>query len=179
MTRMRYGLLGNTGLRVSELFLGARSLMLVVRRESLVDTMSRYLLDRLEAHPRIRILTSTEVVAVGGDDRLRWIRLRHGRAEQTHHDCTGLYCFIGAEATTASLRAEVQVDNSGFILTDRDLRIDDLPEPGRQPMPFESSVPGVFAVGDVRHGSIKRVAAAVGEGASVIRSAHEYLGSTG
>jgi thioredoxin reductase (NADPH) len=89
-----------------------------------------------------------------------------------------MFCFIGADPATAWLRETIALDQAGFVLTDRSL-----PDPvvtgpafaARGPLPFETSVPGVFAVGDVRHGSQKRVAAAVGEGSSAVRSVHEHL----
>jgi len=93
-------------------------------------------------------------------------------------DCSGLFCFIGAEPATGWLGECVALDRGGFILTDRSLpeAITTGPEyAARAPLPFETSLPGVFAVGDVRQGSLKRVAAAVGEGSSAVRSVHEYL----
>jgi thioredoxin reductase (NADPH) len=94
--------------------------------------------------------------------------------EQRTIACSGLFCFIGARPATAWLGAEVLLDRDGFVLTDRQL-----PEPliagSSGPLPFETSIPGVFAAGDVRHGSMKRVAATVGEGSSAVRSVHERL----
>ena len=93
-------------------------------------------------------------------------------------ECVALFCFIGAEPSTSWLDGTVALYEKGFVLTDRSLRLDDLGDPllaGREPLPFETSSPGVFAAGDVRLGSMKRVAAAVGEGSSAIRSVHEYL----
>lgn len=84
-------------------------------------------------------------------------------------DCSGLFCFIGADAATTWLPPHVRLDRSGFVLTERDqadLGSDGTEPPARDTLPFESSVPGIFAVGDVRHGSTKRVAAAVGEGSA-------------
>jgi thioredoxin reductase (NADPH) len=96
-------------------------------------------------------------------------------------DCAGLFCFIGAEPATGWLGGCVALDKSGFILTDRALPDDVLAGSefaARTPLPFETSVPGVFAVGDVRHDSIKRVASAVGEGSGAVRSVYDYLAST-
>jgi thioredoxin reductase (NADPH) len=92
-----------------------------------------------------------------------------------------LFCFIGAEAATSWLGDTVALDPSGFILTDRSLPPSVTSGPSfasRAPLPYETSVPGVFAVGDVRHGSLKRVAAAVGEGSSAVGSAYQHLAST-
>jgi thioredoxin reductase (NADPH) len=89
-----------------------------------------------------------------------------------------LFCFIGADPATAWLGGAVELDDRGFILTDRSLPDAVAAGPAfaaRDPLPFETSVPGVFAVGDVRHGSLKRVAAAVGEGSSAVRSVHDHL----
>ncbi|MBV8959826.1 MAG: thioredoxin reductase, partial [Actinobacteria bacterium] len=97
--------------------------------------------------------------------------------EHTTVDCLGLFCFIGAVPATGWLCKEIVVDRSGFVLTDRSLPEDahSAAFAGREPLPFETSVPGVFAVGDVRSGSMKRVAAAVGEGSSAVKSVHEFL----
>lgn len=148
---------------------------MVVRRDGLADTMSRYLIARIERHPRIRVRPQTQVTAVHGGATLERIDLtREGVTETV--DCAGLFCFIGAQAATGWLPPEVRLDRAGFVLTDRDLATDDADAPLlREPLPYESSVPGVFAVGDVRHGSTKRVAAAVGEGSAAIRSAHVHL----
>ena len=92
--------------------------------------------------------------------------------------CQGLFCFIGAVPATAWLGDSVVLDRSGFVLTDRSLADDVVASSAfgaRDPLPFETSALGVFAVGDVRHGSMKRVAAAVGEGSSAVRSVHDYL----
>jgi thioredoxin reductase (NADPH) len=94
----------------------------------------------------------------------------------------GLLCFIGAQPATEWLRDVVVLDERGFVLTDRSLPDTVIEGPlfaTRRPLPFETSVPGVFAVGDVRNGSLKRVAAAVGEGSSAVRSVHEHLASIG
>jgi thioredoxin reductase (NADPH) len=97
-------------------------------------------------------------------------------------DANGLFCFIGAEAATGWLGDCVALDADGFVLTDRELSDGDATSPrfgGRAPLPYETSHPGIFAVGDVRHGSMKRVAAAVGEGSSAVRSVHDYLATLG
>jgi thioredoxin reductase (NADPH) len=152
---------------------------LVVRRRELSETMSQYLIARIEADPRIAVLQHTEVRGLAGATHLEEVTLEdnHSGARRTVA-CQGLFCFIGAVPATAWLGDGVSLDRSGFVLTDRSL-----PEAtagaaafgGRDPLPLETSVPGVFAVGDVRHGSLKRVAAAVGEGSSAVRSVHEYL----
>jgi thioredoxin reductase (NADPH) len=155
---------------------------LVVRRASLVETMSHYLIERIDADPRIEVVTDSEVRALAGDGHLERVTLEHAPSgERTTVSCSGLFCFIGAEPATAWLSGCVALDRAGFILTDRSLPDDVTTGPafnGRIPLPFETSAPGVFAVGDVRQGSLKRVAAAVGEGSSAVRSVHEYLATS-
>ncbi|MGJ6968838.1 NAD(P)/FAD-dependent oxidoreductase [Streptosporangium sp. G11] len=165
------------------LYLAGRgsAVTLVVRGADLGAGMSSYLADRILAHPAITVRTRTEVVALHGRDHLEAITVR-GNAEPgaagTDLRCRGLFCFIGASPATDWLEG-VAMDDHGFILTD--VEIDDTApgspwiELGRRPLPFETSLPRVFATGDVRAGSMKRVAAAVGEGASAIRSVHRSL----
>ena len=148
------------------------------RRSDLASTMSRYLMDRIAAHPGVTVLTSTEVRALHGDGRLEGVSVEHtATGERRRLSCEGLFCFIGASPASGWLPRAIEMDGAGFVLTDRDLPPARPSLGGRPVLPFESSVPGVFAVGDVRHGSLKRVAAAVGEGSSVVRSVHEYLAS--
>lgn len=153
----------------------AAQVQILVRRDSLKETMSRYLVERIDAHPRIALRPRTEVAAVHGEEVLGSIDLVTGGEQRTSQKCSGLFCFIGAEAATGWLPSEVRLDGAGFVLTDRDLRRAEELAGEDGPLPFESSVPGVFAVGDARHGSTKRVAGAVGEGAAAVRSAHRYL----
>ncbi|MFJ8358081.1 FAD-dependent oxidoreductase [Streptomyces sp. NPDC093984] len=155
---------------------------LVVRGGDLGVGMSAYLVDRILSDPRITVLTGTEVTALHGEERLEGVSLtgRAGAAFRT--DCAGLFCFIGAEPATDWL-SHVELDEKGFIPTDRELTSGGLGslwrEPERAPLPYETSVPGVFAAGDVRRGSMKRVAAAAGDGASAVRSVHQYLALAG
>lgn len=151
---------------------------LVIRRGDLRTGMSQYLVDRVESHPRIEVRTDTIVTDLDGDTTLHTVRLR---CDQREHEqpCVGLFSFIGAEPASGWLSGAAALDPRGFVLTDRSLdpwmldqRWDAL---DRQPLPFETSHPGLFAVGDVRCGSTKRVAAAVGEGSAAVRSVHEYL----
>lgn len=151
---------------------------IAIRRENLTQSMSQYLIERIEADPKINLLTGVEVQGLAGETRLERVTLKHtttGREQTTL--CSGLFCFIGARPATAWLKdCGVTLDRDGFVLTDRQL-------PGASgagaagALPFETSLPGVFAAGDVRHGSMKRVAAAVGEGSSAVRSVHERLAS--
>jgi thioredoxin reductase (NADPH) len=147
---------------------------LAIRRDDLTQTMSQYLIERIEADPKIGLLTGVEVQALAGEDHLEQVTLNHnatGRRETIA--CSGLFCFIGATPETGWLGPDVLLDRHGFVLTDRQLP--DSLTGASDPLPFETSVPGVFAAGDVRHGSLKRVAAAVGEGSSAVRSVHERL----
>ena len=165
------------------LYLASResSVSLVVRGSDLFAGMSAYLADRLLASPHVTIHTEAEVTALHGDASLSHITLTNRATGETHDTaCKGLFCFIGAVPATDWLTG-LALDDDGFIRTDLQLVDADLREIwadlGRRPLPFETSVPAVFAAGDVRSGSMKRVAAAVGEGSSAVRSVHVALGS--
>ncbi len=168
---------GQAALFLAERAAGVR---LAVRGSDLGAGMSRYLADRILAHPSIRVHLGTEVVGLDGDASLQKIALaERGSDGRSVVPCEGLFCFIGAVPATGWLDG-VSLDDDGFVLTDRDLTVG---EDGpfallrRRPLPFETSIPGVFAAGDVRHGSMKRVAAAVGEGASAVHSVHQAVGT--
>jgi thioredoxin reductase (NADPH) len=163
------------------LFLAAHGsdVALVVRGDSLSAGMSEYLVDRVQEHPGITIRLGTDVTGLHGEDRLDGVELTsHSDAAVISVPCTGLFCFIGATPATAWLDG-VELDDNGFVLTDTDLDDRRLSTGyatlGRRPLPFETSVPRVFAVGDVRRASMKRVAAAVGEGSSAIPSVHRAI----
>jgi thioredoxin reductase (NADPH) len=154
----------------------ASSVCIVVRRP-LEDTMSSYLVERIAAHPRIDVHTGANVAELRGGATLERVTV-DTRAGQREVDCTALFSFIGAEPNSAWLD-DVAVDEHGFVLTDRQLDAGALGDAwcamGRRPLPYETSRPGLFAVGDLRSGSTKRVAAAVGEGSAAIRSVHAHL----
>ena len=123
-------------------------------------------------------VAGVEVHALTGEDHLDEVTLRHtATGERQTIPCSGLFCFIGAQPATGWLCDGVLLDRDGFVLTDRQLA--GPIAAGTSPLPFETSVPGVFAAGDVRYGSMKRVAAAVGEGSSAVRSVHERLATQG
>jgi thioredoxin reductase (NADPH) len=149
----------------------------VVVRRALTETMSRYLVDRIESHPQVQVHEGATVTALQGDPTLERITIARGD-EIVTADCTALFSFIGAEPNSHWL-GDVAVDEHGFVLTDRSLEPEALGDEwhaiGREPLPYETSRPGLFAVGDLRAGSTKRVAAAVGEGSAAIRSIHEHL----
>ena len=147
---------------------------IVIRRDSLTISMSQYLIDRVMASDRIDIATSAEVVAVDGADHLECITVRNiVTGALTQVAASGLYCFIGAQPASTWLPAEVACDEDGFVLTD--VAAPATLATARARLPYETAVDGMFAAGDIRAGSMKRVAAAVGEGSSVIQSVHQYL----
>jgi len=148
---------------------------LAIRRDDLTQSMSRYLIARIDADPKIQLQTGVEVDALAGESRLEQVTLRDAVGERRRTvPCAGLFCFIGASPATGWLGEGVLLDEDGFVLTDRQLTAAPNDGPAGR-LPFETSVAGVFAAGDVRHGSMKRVAAAVGEGSSAVRSVHERL----
>jgi thioredoxin reductase (NADPH) len=150
----------------------------VIRGPDLDRSMSRYLVDRIEADARIEVRTNTQIVDLNGDQTLASLRITGADGDATV-PCAALFSFIGAEPASEWLSGCAVLDRRGFVLTDRSLGPEHLDrrweELGRLPLPFETSHPGLFAVGDVRAGSMKRVAAAVGEGSASVRSVHEYL----
>ena len=151
------------------------SVTIAIRQQDLTQSMSQYLIERIEADPKIDLMTGVEVQALTGRDRLEGATLAHKQTRREHEiACAGLFCFIGARPATAWLGDSVLLDDDGFILTDRQLS-GPLGAETATALPFETSRLGVFAVGDVRHGSMKRVAAAVGEGSSAVRSVHARL----
>ncbi|MCS5498054.1 FAD-dependent oxidoreductase [Cnuibacter physcomitrellae] len=165
------------------LFLAGRgSRVTIVVRHDLGKDMSAYLADRLHAEPGVTVLTHSEVTALHGTDALTAVTVTDASGAASEIDCGGLFCFIGASPSSSWLDG-IALDEKGFVLTDAELASRDVLDDtwtglGRDPLPFETSVPGVFAVGDVRRGSMKRVAAAVGEGASAVHSVHRALGRT-
>jgi thioredoxin reductase (NADPH) len=172
---------GGNGAGQAALFLASCGcdVTVAIRRPEIESGMSQYLVDRLLASPKVTVLGGTEVARLEGGHVLESISLAGPAGELHEQACRGLFCFIGAEPATGWLSG-IALDQDGFVRTDVQLAADELGEIwsvlGRGPLPFETSVPGVFAVGDVRHGSMKRVAAAVGEGASAVRSVHTAIG---
>jgi thioredoxin reductase (NADPH) len=158
----------------------ARNVVMLVRGESLGATMSRYLIDDIAQTPNIRVEYGMEVVAVHGEDKLEALSISCGRSGTVDTvPATCLFVFIGAEPRTEWLDGFIERDNRGFILTGPELMREGKRPPGwtadRDPFLLETSVPGVFAVGDVRHGSVKRVASGVGEGSIAIQFVHSHL----
>jgi thioredoxin reductase (NADPH) len=157
---------------------GGCAVTLVIRGSDLGKDMSHYLVERIDADPAITLRTGASVVALDGDETLRAVHL-DGTDGASVLPCSGLFSFIGADPSSGWLNGCAALDDSGFVLTDLSLQPDQLGEEwqalGRAPLPFETSHPGLFAVGDLRSGSTKRVAAAVGEGSASVRSVHQYL----
>jgi thioredoxin reductase (NADPH) len=157
----------------------ARQVHVLVRSNGLSESMSRYLLRRIEETPAIQVRTRTEIVALEGNGHLERVQWRDGTGAVTSHDVRHVFLMTGAEANTGWLNDRVALDAKGFIKTGSDLTQDDLAAAqwplGRSPYLLETSLPGVFAVGDVRCGNIKRVASAVGEGSNAISFVHRVL----
>jgi thioredoxin reductase (NADPH) len=151
---------------------------IVIRGTDLAASMSRYLVDRIEADKRIVVRPNTRIVALEGDEFLTRVRISGPDGDETLAS-TALFSFIGAEPASEWLSGFAALDDRGFVLTDRAIGREHLngnwEALARSPLPFETSHPGLFAVGDIRSGSTKRVAAAVGEGSAAVRSVHEYL----
>jgi thioredoxin reductase (NADPH) len=158
----------------------ARSVTMLLRGDSLEKGMSQYLIDQIREIPNIRVETQAEVVEVHGDGHLESITIANHATETIRTEATSaLFIFIGAMPCTAWLRGMLPMDERGYLLTGALLPKDgDRPKgwkEERDPFIFESVIPGVFAAGDTRHSSIKRVASAVGEGSITVQMVHQYL----
>jgi thioredoxin reductase (NADPH) len=154
----------------------ASGVTLLVRGGSLASGMSDYLIRQIEATPNVQVRLRTRVIEGHGDVHLEALTLEDavsGLREDVA--AAALFVMIGAEPRTEWLGDTIRRDDRGFILTGRDVPREGWPS-DRPPLPFETSVPGVFAAGDVRYGSVKRVAGAVGEGSVAVGSVHQYLG---
>lgn len=153
---------------------------LIIRRDALDASMSRYLVDRIERHPGIIVWPSTQVTALTGTEKLEAVRLRReGQQGASELAVSALFVFIGAKPETGWLAGQLAEDGHGFLLTGSDIPVTRLENENQTPLFLETSRPGVFAVGDVRSGSTKRVAAAIGEGSVAVRLAFERLESAG
>jgi thioredoxin reductase (NADPH) len=166
---------GQTALHLAKY---AATVTLLARGENLAKSMSTYLTRAIEAAPNITVRLRTEVIDGGGGDALEYLQLSE-RASGTVQEVAAdaLFIMIGGEPHTQWLPSEIARDSGGYVLIGRDI----LEQPGahwnaaRQPFPLETSMPGVFAAGDVRQGSMTRVASAIGDGATAVRLVHEYL----
>ena len=154
----------------------ARSVTLLVRGESLAESMSTYLIEQIAKKANIRVETRSEVVSVDGGEQLEAIEVIDQRTGTTsRRDAKVLFVLIGAAAATDWLPPEISRDKRGFVLTGADAMNAGQWTPDREPFALETSAPGVFAVGDIRSGSVKRVAASVGEGGVAGAHVHRYL----
>ena len=156
----------------------AKSVTMVIRRESLLSTMSSYLVREVEANPVISVRPCTEVVDGGGERWLQWLTLRNredGHEERV--EASGLMLLLGADPCSEWLPEGVARDDKDFVLTGRDVP-PELWQAELPPAALATTMPGVFAVGDIRQTSMKRVAAASGEGAAVVPLVHAYLDPT-
>jgi thioredoxin reductase (NADPH) len=161
----------------------AKEVEIIVRRDSLRDTMSQYLIEQIEKTPNIRVRTGMEIARVEGEghvEQVTFTSLIDGSTQS--EEAEALFIFIGTRPRSDWLPAEVLRDSKGFVLTGRDLLMAEgyarIWKEQREPLPLETSVPGVFAAGDLRASAMNRVASAVGEGSMVVRLAHEYLALT-
>jgi thioredoxin reductase (NADPH) len=156
----------------------AKKVTMLVRAESLKNSMSKYLIDQIAATSNIEVRTECQVLEAFGDGRLSCLKLCGPGGEETV-PANGLFIFIGAAPNTDWLPDTIMRDANGFVLSGPDLKVDGKMVKGwnqnREPYLLETSLPGVFVAGDVRHGSIKRVASAVGEGSISVQFIHQYL----
>ena len=153
---------------------------MLVRGDALSRTMSHYLVERIQTIPNIKVEPQTEVVELHGEDRLASLTIRHhDSSTDERREATALFIFIGAQPRTDWLEGTVCRDAKGFIVTGTNLLRDGKRPAGwtldRDPALLETNVPGVFAVGDVRHGAVRRVANSVGEGSIVLYFVNQYL----
>lgn len=157
----------------------ARSVTIVVRRPELAATMSDYLIREIGYNPVIRVAVCSAVVDGGGGGQLEWIQLRDlNTGRENRCAAAGLFLLLGAEPRCDWIGPAVRRDPNGFVLTGRDVPKDQWVD-GLPPANLETAVPGVFAAGDVRSGSMKRVASASGDGASVVPLVHGHLARQG
>ena len=156
----------------------ARQVTMLVRAESLEKTMSKYLIDQIADTSNIRVEMRTQVVEAMGQNRLECLRIRNSGGDEVR-PASSLFVFIGAAPVTGWLPGEIMRDPHGFVLAGHDLMVENkwprIWKEEREPFLLETSMPGVFVAGDVRHGSVKRVASAVGEGSIAVQFMHQYL----
>jgi thioredoxin reductase (NADPH) len=154
----------------------ARMVTLVVRGDALEKSMSQYLIEQIRGKSNIKVALRSEVHAIHGDDHLTALDLvDRSSGNVRREDCGGLFVFIGADAETEWLPEEIARDGRGYVLTGADVVKTGRWSQSRDPYLLETSVPGVFACGDVRFSPVKRVASAVGEGSMAIAFVHQYL----
>jgi thioredoxin reductase (NADPH) len=179
LTGLRAGIVGagnSAGQAALHLARYCASVHLIARGSKLADSMSAYLVDAITAMPMIKVHVNTVVAGGGGEGQLEWITLRdRTNGHEQHLPLASLFVMIGARPRTDWLPAEVDRDPYGFLYTGAEAAACDSWKLPRSPHPHETTVPGLFAVGDVRSGSVKRVASAVGEGSVVVSEIHQFL----
>lgn len=154
----------------------ARTVTLVVRGKTVASSMSTYLVDKLRGCHNVILLMQAEVLSVDGGDRVEEITVRYRNGAVMKHDCGGLFIMIGADAKTEWMPTGIARDTHGYILTGDDVTRSGLwPDKERSPFALETSVPGIFACGDVRSSPVKRVSAAIGDGSMAIAFAQRFL----
>jgi thioredoxin reductase (NADPH) len=158
---------------------GCRQVHILVRSGGLADSMSRYLIRRIEESPNITLHSRTQIVSLEGEKQLEHVTWRSATGGEETRDIRHVFLMTGAVPNTRWLAGCLRLDDKGFVCTGEDLGAEDLPAAKwrltRRPYPYETNLPGVFAVGDVRHGSVKRVASAVGEGSACVQAVHRVL----
>ncbi|HLQ48164.1 MAG TPA: NAD(P)/FAD-dependent oxidoreductase, partial [Candidatus Dormibacteraeota bacterium] len=153
---------------------------ILIRGDSLATSMSRYLIDQIERDGRIEVRSHTEVSGLLGQDRFKGVELVERVSQETSNlEVGGLFVFIGAKPGTDWLDGQLATDTDGFLLTGPDIPLSQREPGGRTPLFLETSRAGIFAVGDVRSGSIKRVATAIGEGSMAVRLVFDRLEDSG
>jgi thioredoxin reductase (NADPH) len=157
----------------------AKQVTMLVRGESLQSSMSKYLIDQIAATSNIEVKTCCRVIEALGETRLSCLKICGPEGSEEVVPATGLFIFIGAAPNTDWMPDTIMRDTNGFLLSGPDLKVDGKLVKSwnqkREPYLLETSVPGIFVAGDVRHGSIKRVASAVGEGSISVQFIHQYL----
>jgi thioredoxin reductase (NADPH) len=157
----------------------ARRVYMLVRGKGLAESMSRYLIRRIEETPNIELRTRTRIVAIAGEEQIENIEIESGGERRATLDVKHVFMMTGADPNTEWLQSCVVLDEKGFVKTGADITPEELAKANwplaRPPLRLETSIPRVFAVGDVRAGSLKRVSAAVGEGAACVSLVHQVL----